>query len=165
MTLLYIAIVATLVSLLSGAVFSMIFGKKLARDTATCPKCGSMNSVSADPLNSCLVIECECENCDYRSSLPVRPSALSLFGLAQLLLTIIIGILGFVFGCKLGYGPVGKVMTIFTCMIIGGIFVRFFVRFITFFLLSHGVSPIWKKEIVAYLASPFPRQGKQGESE
>lgn len=151
-----IILVALLVGLLSGMLFLMIHGKKLAKDISTCPKCGGTNSVSADPSNSRLVIECEGKGCDYHSFISVRSSALSLFGFSQLLLTIIIGMLGFAFGCKLGYRFVGKTLIIFMCVLVGGIVVRFFVRLIAFFLLRSNVSPVWQKEIVAYLAPVLP---------
>jgi len=156
LTLVNIIVVALLIGLLSGIVFLMIYGKKLARDTSMCPKCGGMNSVSANPSNSRLVIECKEKDCGYHSILSVRASALSLFGFAQLLLTIIIGILGFSFGCKLGYGPMGKTFVLLTCIIVGGVVVRFFIRFIAFFLLRSNVSPVWQKEVVAYLAPILP---------
>ena len=158
MLLLSITIFVLLVSLLSGTAFLIIFGKKFSRKISICPKCGSVNIISADISNSYLRVKCKNENCNYCSSLPVRPSALSLFGLAQLLLTIIIGVLGFMLGCKLGCHPIFKAVIVFVCVIIGGVFARFFVRSITFFLLGHGVSPIWKKEIVSYLASPFSKR-------
>ena len=130
MTLVNILVVGLLIGLLSGIVFLMIHGRKLARDTSMCPKCGGMNSVSAEPSNSRLVIKCEEKDCGYHSFLSIRSSALSLLGFAQLLLTIIIGMLGFAFGCELGYGSMGKTFVLLTCIIVGGVVVRFFVRFI-----------------------------------
>ena len=154
MPLLTIAIFVLLVSLLSGSAFMTIFGKRFSRKISMCPKCSSANIISEDISNSCLKVKCKNEACDCCSLLPVRPSALSLFGLAQLLLTIVVGVLGFELSCHSTH----KALIVFMFIIIGGVFARFLVRSIAFFLLGYGISPIWKKEIVSYLDSPFSKR-------
>ena len=160
MILVCIILVSLLVGLSGGILFAKIREKAVGRKISTCPKCGRVSSVSADPSNSRLAIECKGKDCGYHSVLPVRASALSLFGLARLDLTIVCGILGFGFGWRLGFRLVGNTLVALACMIIGGIVIGFFIRLICFSLLRSNVSPIWQKEIVAHLA-PSPFTNKQ----
>lgn len=162
MLLMGILLLASFAGFLWGAFFLTISGKKLAKDTLKCPKCGGRTSVSGNPSNSRLVIECKGKHCDYRSFISVRASALSLFGLMQLILTFIVGALGFVLAHKLGYGPAGRILAAVVFAIAGGLIARSFVRFVAFSLLRSDLSPAWHKEIVAYLAPILPPEDGSG---
>ena len=164
MILVYIILVGLLAGLSVGILHLKIREKAVAKKISTCPKCGRLSSVSADPSNSRLAVECKGNDCDCHSFFPVRASALSLFGLARLVLTIVCGILGFGFGWRLGFRLVGNTLVALACMIIGGIVIGFFIRLICFSLLRSNVSPIWQKEIVAHLA-PSPFSNRQPEME
>lgn len=149
-----VILVALVVGWLSGILWLKRHGKAVAEAVSTCPKCGGKTTVTADPPNSRLVVLCQDNNCGCASSHSVRASALSLFGVTQLLLAFLTGALGYALGDALGYRPTGRAFAALVGILLGGVVARFFVRMVVFALLQSNLPPAWQEEIVAYLAPP-----------
>ena len=129
-------------------------GKNLAATSSMCSKCGGITTATADPSNSRIVILCKDEKCRHSSSRSVRASALSLFGILQILFTVLAGALGYKTGQVFGYQTFGKAILILVCALLGGIIMRFIIRGVVLTMLQYKPSMAWQEEIVAYLAPP-----------
>lgn len=128
--------------------------KIVSEAVSTCPECGGATTVTPDPPNSQLVVQCQANNCGCTLSRSVRASALSLFGVTLVLLTILAGVLGHSLAFALGCGPAGKAFAILLGIFLGGMVARFLVRLAAFALLQSKLPPAWQEEVVAYLAPP-----------
>ena len=154
MILVAVIVVALALSWLGGFLYLNRHRKIVSEAVSTCPECGGETTVTPDPPNSRLVVLCQDNNCGCASSRSVRASALSLFGVTQLLLTFLAGALGYALGNVLGYRPAGRALAALTGILLGGIGVRFLVRLVVFALLQSRLPPAWQEEMVAYLAPP-----------
>ncbi|MHC4365538.1 MAG: hypothetical protein ACYSTJ_08740 [Planctomycetota bacterium] len=131
-----------------------IHGKAVSVAVSSCPKCGGKTAVTPDPPNSRLAVLCQDDSCGCTSYRSVRASALSLFGVTQLLLAFLAAALGYALGDALGYRPAARAFTALVGLLLGGIVARFFVHLVVLALLQSNLQPAWQEEIVAYLAPP-----------
>jgi hypothetical protein len=124
------------------------------RQDVMCPECGGKNAVTPDAENSRLVVLCQEADCGRTTYLAVRASALSLFGVTQLLLTLLAAVLGYKLGLAVGFDTTGRWLIAFAALVLGRVLARFIVLMVVFALLRCKPSPAWQKEIVAHLAPP-----------
>ena len=128
--------------------------KAFAKSVSSCPTCDKEVSVSPDPANSRLVLQCENGDCGATSFRKVRASALSLFGLARLILVFLVAAVSYLFAEWLGWDWWGRVFAILGGLLMGWLVVSFLVRLCARVLLECCPSPILQSEIVAHLAPP-----------
>lgn len=143
---------------LFGGIWLLIHGKFLEKDATVCSECGGVITVKPDPPNSQLVMSCQNDQCDCVSYCYVRPSALSLFGITQLLVILFVGASSYIIADTMKFGSIFKILTVLGGAFLGAVIVRFFIRLIVFTLLQGNLSVAWQKEIVAYLAPAISRE-------
>lgn len=162
-----IIVVAFLVALVlgwvSGSIWLTIHGRILEKNTSTCSECGGRTIVKPDPQNSRLLVSCQNKECFCVTSHPVRPSALSLFGITQLLLAFITGTLIYLVVDAMKYSLPLKVFAAIMGILLGLVVIRFFIRAIVFALIQVRLPVAWQEEMVAYLAPPpfLKREGQK----
>ena len=155
MEIIVVAILVVLViGWISGGIWLTIHNKALEKVTSTCSKCGDRTKVKPDFQNCRLVVSCQNNKCLYVSSRPVRPSALSLFGITQLLLIFLVGILSYMIVDVMKFHLLFKVIVVLLCTLIGSIAIRFFIRAIVFSLIQVNLPVALQEEMVAYLSTP-----------
>lgn len=148
----------TLAALALYEIFALLQLRKhrkiLDAAVSSCDRCGAGTVVTPDPPNSQLMVQCQAADCGHVFSRPVRASALSLFGVTQLVLVLLAGAVGYGVVAALEGDSTGRVLAAFACCVFGFVVVRFLIRALAFTLLQRKLSPSWQEEIVAYLAPP-----------
>jgi hypothetical protein len=140
---------------------------RLRQALSCCPACGAHLLVRPDPGRALLVARCLESHCGHGFTHAVRPSGLSLFGVAQLGLTLLTAV-----ACLCGArgGGAATLPVALAAAAAGAIAARFLVRLVAFTMLQRELSPFWQSEIVAHLAPPPwlvqgpPAEGESGKA-
>ncbi len=128
-------------------------GKRLSRTLSVCSKCGASTEVTPDAIHSRLMVSCQAGECGHVSIRPVRASALSMFGITQLVLTLLAAGTCLQLGRAMGLGPTGRFVMGGIGLVFGYAVARFLVMSVVH-SLRRSKSPAWQEEVVAYLAPP-----------
>jgi hypothetical protein len=161
MEIIAIIFIALIFGVLVGCIILKLRGRAFARRISSCPACGQEGSVSPDPENSRLVLQCKNGACGSTSFRHVRASALSLFGLSRFVLVFLVVLLSDALAEWLDWNGWGRVFVILAGLLMGWIVVSFLIRLCAHVLLEFSPSPILQNEIVAHLAPPSFWQGQQ----
>ncbi len=125
---------------------------------AVCPDCGGDTLVSPDPPGSRLVAACQNGECGRRVSLPVRASALSLFGVFELVVAGVVGTVGYWVAVARGSDLPITIILVLVGFILGGVVATVLVRSV-YHLCFSSLPHFLQREFVAHLSSPsFPYQ-------
>lgn len=129
-----------------------VFGRPVSKAVSACPKCGGGTTLTSSTVYSRLEVRCRDVACGHRWFHPVRSSATTVFGISQILLIALAGILGYELAAGIGFGAPISVVGVVAGVIFGGIAARFVMIAVATSL--QNVSPAWQEEFVAYLAPP-----------
>jgi hypothetical protein len=154
MELVAVLLLALVVAATAGVAVLWSRSGAFKKSVSFCGNCGGEVSVSPDPSNSRLVLQCKDDTCGRIEFCQVRASALSLFGVVQHLLTILIAAASYATGTWLELSAWCRALAVAASLLAGWAAARFLVRCCAFGLLACRPPPIWQKEIVAYVARP-----------
>ena len=138
--------------------------KELESSLAACPGCGAKMRVTAIPEEAQLVATCLDEGCGGTTHHPVRASALSLFGLAQILFGAAGAGILYVLAMILEWSNTVRMGLAVAGFIAAFLAARAGVRNVAHHIAKSDTAPLgWREEAVSHLApSPFA-QSKQND--
>ncbi len=125
---------------------------------AVCPDCGGETLISPDPPGSRLVATCQRGECGRRVSLPIRASALSLYGVFELAIAGVVGTVGYWVAVARGSDLPITIILVLVGLVLGGGVATVLVRLV-YHLCFSSLPHFLQKEFVAHLSFPsFPDQ-------
>ncbi len=122
-------------------------------DISVCSECRGGTRVSPDPPGSRLVATCRNAECGHTVSLPVRASALSLFGVFELVFSGVIGAAGYLLAIAREFNPSATIIFALVGFILGGVAATVLVRLV-YHTCCSALPPALQREFVAHIATP-----------